>query len=149
MRKSVILEGMSISCPASTTEPSARRLRSRVTNRPFSRISRNTAVGRRVADLALGFIRALGNPDDVTLLADCVAAAELKVIAEQARARALRDRTVDADAICRLEGAASRAVRRLGIERREPLVAVRAGQPALQAPARDATGSHPPATAGP
>jgi hypothetical protein len=138
---------MSNPCPNTDTEPTARRLRSKVTNRPFCRISRNTSVGRRIADLASGFIEALGNPGDVTVLADCVAAAELKVIAEQARERALLDQTIDADSICRLEGAASRAVRRLGIEKRVPLAAIGAAQAALQPGSDPATDAHAPATA--
>lgn len=47
---------------------------------------------------------------------DIVRAADLVVIAERARAAALRGDDLDLGALTRLEGAADRAVRRLGIK---------------------------------
>ena len=78
--------------------------------------SLHTARGRRVADLAGAYAAALGSPDDVGRQAQIVGAAELQVIAEEARAAALANpRTADLDAIVRIQGAADRAVRCLGI----------------------------------
>jgi hypothetical protein len=104
---------------APSAEP-ARQLRSRRTNDPFSGLSRNTAAGRRVADLLRGLLRDMGNPADVVLQANALRAAELMVGAEIARSKLLAG-DGDADVVLRLEGAAGRAVRALGIDRkREP-----------------------------
>lgn len=100
---------------APSAEPSTRS-RSRRTNDPFSGISKNTAGGRRIADLLRGFLKAMGDPADVVLQANALRAAELTVAAESARAKLLAG-TGDADSCVRLEGAASRAVRALGLDR--------------------------------
>ena len=57
--------------------------------------------------------------DDVARQSAIVTAAELQVIAEEARAAALANpRAVDLDAIVRIQGAADRALRRLGVQGR-------------------------------
>jgi hypothetical protein len=101
------------------TEPSPKQ-RARRTNDPFSGLSKNTAIGRRVADLLRSFLRAMGDPDDVVLQANALRAAELTVAAEAARGRLLAGGG-DADQVVRLEGTAARAARALGLDRkREP-----------------------------
>jgi hypothetical protein len=100
---------------ASNAEPS-RQLRSRRTNDPFSDLSKNTATGRRVADLLRGFLRAMGDPTDAVLQANALRAAELTVAAETARAQLLAGDS-GADPVVRLEGMAARSVRALGIGR--------------------------------
>jgi hypothetical protein len=57
----------------------------------------------------------MGNPSDVISQADALAAAELKVAAENARAKLLAGGDIEPDAVVRLEGAALRAERRLQI----------------------------------
>jgi hypothetical protein len=96
-------------------EPS-RQLRARRTNNPFAGgLSKNTAAGRRVADLLRGFLRAMGNPSDTVLQANALRAAELTVAAETARAKLLADNG-DIDAVVRIEGMAARSVKALGIK---------------------------------
>jgi hypothetical protein len=64
-------------------------------------------------------MRALSNPDDALVQANVLAAVELRVAAEHARARLLGGEG-DADEVVRLEGAAARAERKLNLnERRE------------------------------
>ena len=99
---------------APSAEPS-RLLRSRRTNDPFSGLSRNTAAGRRVADLLRAFLKAMRDPVDVVLQANALRAAELTVAAESARGRLLAG-DGDSDAVVRLEGMAARSVRALGID---------------------------------
>lgn len=97
--------------------PSPSRQRAKKTNSPLAAHELKTARGRRVADLAGAFAEALGNPSDITRQAAIVAAAELAVLAEEARALALANPgSVDLDQIVRVQGAADRAVRRLGIK---------------------------------
>jgi hypothetical protein len=101
-------------------EPAAKQ-RSRRTNDPNAGgVSRNSAAGRRVADLLRAFLRAMGEPDDVLSQASALRAAELMTAAEIARHKLLSG-IGDADQVLRLEGAAGRAVRALAIDaKREP-----------------------------
>jgi hypothetical protein len=98
-------------------EPPA-NARAKITNDPArARANRNTAQGRRVADLYRAFLRAMGNPDDAVAQANALAAAELKVAAEDARKRMLDgDAGGDPDQLVRLENLAHRAERKLGIK---------------------------------
>jgi len=94
--------------------------RARRTNRPIA--AGNTAISRRVADLTRAYLTALGNPTDVALQAQAVAAAEMVALAELMRERALQGDEIDLGELVRLQGAADRAVRKLGIieRKREP-----------------------------
>ena len=118
--------------PASVAEPPPGRaagdlrpaaLRARATNDPLhGRASRNTAQGRRIGDLFDAYLRAMGNPVDALAQANALAAAELKVATEDARAKLLAGGNIDPDQVVKLEGAAARAERKLGIAHREPEV---------------------------
>ena len=100
---------------AAAVEP-PKRLRAKLTNSPLSvRASRNTALGRRVADLFRAFVTALGNPVDTVTLSNVLAAAELKAAAEVTRAKLLAGAEVDPMLVVKLEGLASRAERKLGV----------------------------------
>jgi len=118
----VLVETRSLSVKPSTALRSAfdelpKRLRARRTNDPCAGLGRNTATGRRIADLVRSYLRALGNPTDIGRQAEVIAAAEMQVLAEEARAAALREpEKADLDAIVRIQGAADRALRRLGIK---------------------------------
>jgi hypothetical protein len=80
-------------------------------------VNLRTGRGRRVADLARSYLAALGHPSDIGRQAAIVGAAELVVLAEEARQAALASpHTADLDGLVRIEGAAGRAVRRLGIK---------------------------------
>jgi hypothetical protein len=101
--------------------PLPRNLRARVTNesRMLVGIDGRSAEARRFKDLVDGFADALGGEAALTE-AQRVAvrrAAELTVLSEQTRTRALRGEPVDPLALCRLEGMTARAVRALGIGR--------------------------------
>jgi hypothetical protein len=100
--------------PASV--PLAPRQRARRTNDPLATIETNTARGRRIADLVRAYLKALGNPTDIERQAAVIAAGELQVLAEEARAAALKSGSPDLDQVVRVQGAADRAVRRLGIK---------------------------------
>lgn len=91
------------------------RLQARTTNNPLRRINRHTPQGRRVADLFRGYWHHMGRPTDAIVQANALAAAELKVAAEDARA-ALLAGTGDGDLVVRLENLAHRAERKLGIK---------------------------------
>jgi hypothetical protein len=118
--------------PAAVAEPTGARaasaerpaaLRARATNDPLhGRASRNTAQGRRIGDLFDAYLRAMGNPADALAQANALAAAELKVATEDARAKLLAGGDIDPDQVVKLEGAAARAERKLGIVRRAPEV---------------------------
>jgi hypothetical protein len=95
-------------------------VRSRTTNRPRKMaLDGRTALGRRVADLAESYAAALGGWPALTDMqaANVRRAAELAALAEQARADALRTGNSDPTALVKLDGAASRAVRALGLDR--------------------------------
>jgi hypothetical protein len=99
-----------------TAEP-PRGQRAKRTNNALAGVNMNTARGRRVADLVRSYLKALGNPDDVGRQAEIITAAELQVLAEEGRAAALQSpKTGDLDCIVRIQGAADRALRRLGIK---------------------------------
>ena len=100
---------------ATADVPSSQRARR--TNDPLAGVNLNTAIGRRVADLVRGYLDALGNPQDVGRQAEIIAAAELQVLAEEARTTALRDPlAADLDNLVRVQSVADRALRRLGIK---------------------------------
>jgi len=113
---------------AAVTSPSSSRAvcdelpkkqRARRTNDPFSEFDTNTSRGRRLADLTRAYLQALGNPPEIERQAEAIAAAELQVLAEEARALALKQvGHADLDQVIRLQGAADRAVRKLGLNRR-------------------------------
>jgi hypothetical protein len=89
----------------------------RRTNDPLAGLNRNTARGRRIADLTRSYLQAIGNPDDTARQAAAIAAAELQVLAEETRAAALREPlTADLDNLVRVQSIADRALRRLGIK---------------------------------
>lgn len=77
-------------------------------------------AGRRRRDLVNLYVDALGGVDKVTPIqsTDIRRAAELTALAEESRTKALCEGTgaIDLTALVRLEGAASRAVRALGIK---------------------------------
>jgi hypothetical protein len=77
-----------------------------------------TARGRRVADLYIAFMEALGDPASTLIQANVIAAAELRVACEDARKRMFDSGSADADQLVRLENLAHRAERKLGLERR-------------------------------
>jgi hypothetical protein len=90
--------------------------RAKLTNNPFAAFDRNTARGRRLTDLVRGYLNGLGNPTDVALQAQVIAAAELQVLAEETRSAALQSpATADLDNLVRVQSVADRAVRRLGL----------------------------------
>ena len=64
----------------------------------------------------------MGNPADALAQANALAAAELKVAAEEARAKLLAGGDIEPDQVVKLEGAAARAERKLGIVHRAPEV---------------------------
>ena len=94
-----------------------KRQRARRTNDPFAGLDMNTARGRRTADLVRAYLAASGNPDGIERQAAAIAAAELQVLAEEVRATALKEgASADLDRVVRMQGAADRALRRLGIK---------------------------------
>jgi hypothetical protein len=103
-----------------------RRLgRARVSNNPAFLPKRPPSLfaqGRRRRDLVEGFLSALGGPDAVSpvVAMQVRRAAELITAAELARADMLNGLPIDMLALVRLEGAASRAVRGLGIKLEKP-----------------------------
>jgi hypothetical protein len=115
-RISSVAQASPVRAVAAAERPS--RLRSQMTNDPLkARTDRNTARGRRVADLYLAYMAALDHPADTIVQANAMAAAELKVAAEDARKRIL-DVGGDANGLVRLENLAHRAERKLGLDRR-------------------------------
>ena len=97
------------------------RQRARRTNDPLAGLDLNTARGRRIADLVRAYLQMLGNPADIERQAAVIAAAELQVLAEEARTGALKEAGhADLDQVIRLQGAADRAVRRLGLPKASP-----------------------------
>lgn len=106
---------------ATTTKVSTTN-RAKISNDPryLAGHSGRTPAGRRRRDLVTAFVDALGGADKVTpvQLMDIRRAAELTALAEETRAKALCEGTgsVDLASLVRLEGAASRAVRALGVK---------------------------------
>jgi hypothetical protein len=79
-----------------------------------ARASGRTSGGRRVRDLYRAYLAGVSNPDDACR-AQVLAAAELMVAAENARAELLAG-AADIEQIVRLENLANRAVKRLGLK---------------------------------
>lgn len=100
--------------------------RSKITNTPtkLAGVDNRSSFGRRRRDLIRGYIAALGGPDKVSsaVMLDITRAVDLVVLAEQCRSAALRGEPIDMSDLIRLEGAADRAVRRLGIKEAKPAV---------------------------
>jgi hypothetical protein len=96
-----------------------KRLRAKLTNNPIAaRASRNTARGRRIADLYRAYAIALGSPSDTVTLSNVLAAAELKAASELMRDKLLAGADVDPVLLVKIEGLANRAERKLGIKPR-------------------------------
>jgi hypothetical protein len=97
--------------------------RARITNDLYmmNGVNRSSALGRRFKDLATAFATALGGEGRLSELqrADVKRAAELAVLSEQIRLQALQSKPVDLADLVKLEGAADRAVRRLGLRQYE------------------------------
>jgi hypothetical protein len=85
----------------------------------FSHINKRVLSGKRTMALVQCYLDQLGHPTGVDIQARILAAAELQVLAEQARFAALENPpTADAiDQIVRLEAAAGRAQRKLGLDK--------------------------------
>jgi hypothetical protein len=88
----------------------------------IGRVDGRSAVARRAKQLTADFIAALGGHSavDSVLMAKVRRAAELVVVAERARVAALHGSAVALDDLVRVERLAELAVRRLGIDQREP-----------------------------
>ena|ERR1700722_18394044 len=81
------------------------------------RLDGRTAIAQRTRELVVAFTADLADAPTGAQLVDVRRAAELTALAEAQRAAALRDpNAVDLGSLVRLEGAADRAVRRLGIK---------------------------------
>jgi hypothetical protein len=93
---------------------------SRLTSQPQRpAVSKRSALGKRLRDLADAFAERLGGwrKLSVPLAADVRRAAELVVLSEKMRHDALRNGCADPDQLVKMEGAADRAVRRLGLNK--------------------------------
>lgn len=77
----------------------------------------NTARGKRLRDLFSAFLTTMGAPTDVVAQANALAAAELIVAGEEARARLLAG-TGNVDEVVRIENLAARAAKRLDVGRK-------------------------------
>ena len=103
------------------TAPRPAHCRSRISNKPNRMvIDGRSRLGRRLNDLAASFARQVGGWAGMSdmMSSNVRRAAELTALAEQMRTEALRDGKVDPLALVRLEGAATRAVRALGLDRK-------------------------------
>jgi hypothetical protein len=90
--------------------------RAALTNDPLrKRADGRTPQGRRIRDLFRAYSNAMGTPSDPGTQAAILAAAELAVAAECARAKVLTDGG-DVEQLIRLENLAARATRRLGLK---------------------------------
>jgi hypothetical protein len=92
---------------------------SRTTNNPLRRANGNTAQGRRVRDLYRGYMAVLGSPGDPATAALVLAAAELVVSAEKARADLLAGQG-DLNSVIRIENLSNRALKRLNLNKPVP-----------------------------
>jgi len=103
-----------------TSVGDASKARSKITNDPI-RAQRHGrgAAGRRIRDLFRSYVTQLGNPEDAATQAGVLAAAELIVAAEVARADLLAGRG-DLNAVVRIENLSARALRRLGLGKPAP-----------------------------
>lgn len=104
---------MSPASPALAAAPS--KVRSKITNDPSQRHGRS-AEARRVKDLFEGYSSALGHPADVATQALILSAAEHVAIAERTRAAVIAGKIAPTEAV-RSQGAADRALRRLGLNK--------------------------------
>ena len=96
------------------------KVRSKITNGPSQRHGRS-AEARRVKDLFVCYLDALGNPADVATQALILAAAEAVTIAENARRDHLAGKVgVGMNDVVRAEGAPNRALKRLGLNKPTP-----------------------------
>jgi hypothetical protein len=102
-----------MSLASAVLAPMPSRVRSKITNDPAQRHGRS-AEARRVKDLFAGYSAALGNPSDAPTTALILAAAEAVTIAEIARRDHIAGK-VDLNSVIRAEGAANRALKRLGL----------------------------------
>jgi hypothetical protein len=103
-------------CPADGKRPAA--LRAKATNQPLhGRANRHTARGRRICDLFDSYMQAM-SANDVLAQANALAAAELRVAAEDLRAEMAAVKTVDYEQLIRLENVAQRAEKKLGLKAR-------------------------------
>lgn len=102
---------MSVTSATLVAVPS--KVRSKITNDPSQRHGRS-AEARRVKDLFAGYSSALGNPVDAPTTALILAAAEAVTISEIARRDCIAGKT-DINQVIRAEGAANRALKRLGL----------------------------------
>jgi hypothetical protein len=94
--------------------------RSATTNSPGTRHGR-TSEARRVRDLYVGYLAALGNPVDPATQALALAAAEAVVICEVARRDLLGNMTATgAELLVRLENTANRSLKRIGLAKAAP-----------------------------
>jgi hypothetical protein len=90
--------------------------RAALTNDPLrKRADGRTPQGRRIRDLFRAYSNSMGTPSDPGTQAAILAAAELVVAAECARAKVLGDGG-DVEQLIRLENLAARATRRLGVK---------------------------------
>jgi hypothetical protein len=123
----MILVGPTAAAVAAKPPHIARGLgRAHVTNDPGFLPKRTPgpfAQARRRRDLVEAFTAALGGEDALSAVAAMYVrrAAELLTMAEMARAAMLNGQPTDMLALVRLEGAASRAVRMLGVKIKKPL----------------------------
>jgi len=104
------------------TAPRLDNQRSKLTSKPRKPVIAATSTyGKRLRDLMELYAETLGGWSKLSDIAaaNVRTAAELTVLAEKARHEALRaENTFDPDLLIRLQNAASRAVRDLGIDER-------------------------------
>ncbi len=89
--------------------------------RRIVRVDGRSKAAKRAKELAASFVAQLGKAaadGGAAALAAVRKAAELVVVAEVLRARALRGETVDLSELVKVEGIADRAVRALGLDRK-------------------------------
>jgi hypothetical protein len=113
---------MEIVVDADQNSPRLSRSRSKLSNRYRSLpgFDGRSTEARRYKDLVDGYTQALGGKLTEAQITAARRCAELTVLAEQTRARALRGEAVDQLALVRLEGSLNRAIRALGIEPPRP-----------------------------
>jgi hypothetical protein len=89
--------------------------------RRIVRIDGRSKPAKRAKELAASFVAQLGDAAlDAATSAAVQKAAELVVVAEEIRAKALRGEAVDFTALIKIENAARRAVADLGLDRKRP-----------------------------
>jgi hypothetical protein len=104
----------------STSAEPPKRHRSNITNNPMRvRANHRTPQGRRIRDLYRSYLRSMGSPTEPRLQSDALACAELRVAAENERAKVLAGHG-SADDLVRLENLAARAERKLALPKGAP-----------------------------